>query len=154
MRRSPDTGWRAKSRKRRRSSLCLTSVKWLCGEHRTCRAAISTWNTRPKTVSDSGAVPRILFEEFPTAEIRLFYVLGYGAIAIFFCGVYVQVRKYRRGAALRLDGSLWRRALDMTSAVLSHRTIDRRDRAAGGAHRLIFYGFTLLFVCTATITLP
>jgi Fe-S oxidoreductase len=104
-------------------------------------------------VSQSGAVTRILFEEFPTAEIRLFYVIGYAAIAVFVYGVYVQVRKYRRGAPQRLDGSLWRRGLDMTCAVLSHRTIDRRDRAAGGAHRLIFYGFTLLFVGTATITL-
>lgn len=104
-------------------------------------------------MSESGAVTRILFEEFPTAEIRLFYLIGYGAIAIFCYGVYVQVRKYRRGAALHLGGSLWRRALDMTSAVLSHRMIERRDRAAGGAHRLIFYGFTVLFLGTATITL-
>ena len=52
-------------------------------------------------MSQSGAVTRILFEEFPTAEIRLFYVIGYGAIAIFFYGVYVQVRKYRRGALAR-----------------------------------------------------
>src|ERR1022692_4274835 len=122
MRRSRDTGWRAKSRKRRRSSRCLTSVRWPFGAPRTCRAAISTWNTRPKAVSQSGAVTRILFEEFPTAEIRLFYLIGYGAIAIFCYGVYVQVRKYRRGAALHLGGSLWRRALDMTSAVLGHRT--------------------------------
>jgi Fe-S oxidoreductase/nitrate reductase gamma subunit len=104
-------------------------------------------------VSESSAVTRILFEEFATAEIRFFYVVGYAAIAIFFYGIYVQVRKYRRGAAQHLDGSLWRRALDMTAAVWSHRTIDRRDRAAGGAHRLIFYGFTLLFLGTATITL-
>jgi Fe-S oxidoreductase len=104
-------------------------------------------------VSQSGAVTRILFEEFAPAEIRFFYIVGYAAIAIFFYGVYVQVRKYRRGAAHHLDGSLWRRALDMTAAVLSHRMIDRRDRAAGGAHRLIFYGFALLFLGTATITL-
>ncbi len=37
--------------------------------------------------------------------------------------------------------------------MLSHRTVDRRDPAAGGAHRLIFYGFVLLFLGTATITL-
>ncbi|MFI4890510.1 MAG: (Fe-S)-binding protein [Steroidobacterales bacterium] len=99
------------------------------------------------------AVTRILFEEFPAAEIRFFYVLGYAAIAIFCYGVYVQVRKYRRGAPLHLEGHLWQRAVAMTSAVLSHRTIARRDRAAGSAHRLIFYGFTLLFLGTATITL-
>ena len=41
----------------------------------------------------------------------------------------------------------------MVATVLNHRTIDRRDPAAGGAHRLIFYGFLLLFLGTATITL-
>ncbi len=65
----------------------------------------------------------------------------------------MQIRKYRRGAALILEGSLWSRAGDMLGKVLSHRTVDRRDHAAGGAHRLIFYGFGLLFLGTATITL-
>ena len=92
-------------------------------------------------MSRTDAVTRILFEAFSAAEVRLFYVLGYAAIAVFFYGVYVQIRKYRRGAALSLEGSLWTRLGDMTSKVLNHRTIDRRDPAAGGAHRLIFYGF-------------
>jgi Fe-S oxidoreductase len=104
-------------------------------------------------VSRTDAVTRILFESFSTAEVRLFYALGYTAIGIFCWGVYVQIRKYRRGAALILDGSLWSRAGDMVGKILSHRTVDRRDHAAGGAHRLIFYGFVLLFLGTATITL-
>jgi Fe-S oxidoreductase/nitrate reductase gamma subunit len=85
--------------------------------------------------------------------VRLFYLLGYGALAVFFYGVFVQIRKYHRGAALRLDGGIWARFGAMLGSVLSHRTIDRRDAAAGGAHRLIFYGFALLFAGTATITL-
>jgi Fe-S oxidoreductase len=104
-------------------------------------------------VSRADAVTRILFEAFSAAEVRLFYLLGYAAIAVFFYGVYVQIRKYRRGAALKLEGGLWARLGAMISSVLSHRTIDRRDPAAGGAHRLIFYGFMLLFAGTATITL-
>jgi Fe-S oxidoreductase len=104
-------------------------------------------------VSRTDAVTRILFEAFPTAEVRLFYALGYTAIGIFCWGVYVQIRKYRRGAALTLEGSLWSRAGDMAGKVFSHRTVARRDHAAGGAHRLIFYGFALLFLGTATITL-
>lgn len=99
------------------------------------------------------SVTRILFEAFSANEVRLFYALGYAAIAVFCYGVYVQVRKYRRGAALELDGSLKDRVVAMVAAVFTHRTIDRRDPAAGGAHRLIFYGFTLLFIGTATITL-
>jgi Fe-S oxidoreductase len=104
-------------------------------------------------VSRTDAVTRILFEAFPTAEVRLFYVFGYTAIAVFLYGVYVQIRKYRRGAALKLEGSIWSRLCDMTVKVLDQRTVARRDAAAGGAHRLIFYGFGLLFLGTATITL-
>jgi Fe-S oxidoreductase/nitrate reductase gamma subunit len=104
-------------------------------------------------MSGSDAVTRILFEAFGAAEVRFFYLLGYGAIAVFLYGVYIQVRKYRRGAALALDGGLPARFGAMLSAVLKGRTVDRRDPAAGGAHRLIFYGFMLLFAGTATITL-
>ena len=104
-------------------------------------------------MSRTDAVTRILFEAFPTAEVRLFYVFGYSAIGIFCYGVYVQIRKYRRGAALELEGGLWSRCADMVAIVLRHNTIARRDAAAGAAHRLIFYGFVLLFLGTATITL-
>jgi Fe-S oxidoreductase len=104
-------------------------------------------------VSRTDAVTRILFEAFSAAEVRLFYVLGYGAIAIFCYGVYVQIRKYRRGAALALEGGIWGRFAGMLAAVFSGRSVDRRDRGAGGAHRLILYGFVLLFAGTATITL-
>ncbi len=99
------------------------------------------------------AATRILFEAFSAAEVRLFYALGFAAIGIFCYGVYVQIRKYRRGAPLRLDGNLWSRLADMIATVLNHRSVERRDPAAGRAHGLIFYGFLLLFLGTATITL-
>jgi Fe-S oxidoreductase/nitrate reductase gamma subunit len=104
-------------------------------------------------VSRTDAVTRILFEAFPTAEVRLFYALGFTAIAVFCYGAYAQIRKYRRGAALRLEGSVASRLRDMLAKVFNHRAIERRDPAAGGAHRLIFYGFLLLFLGTSTITL-
>jgi Fe-S oxidoreductase len=103
-------------------------------------------------------VTRVLFEDFAPSAVRLFYAIGYAAIAAFGYGVYVQVRKYRRGAALLDTGAgvasgLLPRFQTMLGTVLSHRTIARRDRGAGAAHRLIFYGFVLLFLGTATITL-
>jgi Fe-S oxidoreductase/nitrate reductase gamma subunit len=104
-------------------------------------------------VNRSDAVTRVLFESFSAAEVQLFYALGFAAIAVFAYGVHIQIRKYRRGAALTLDGGLWTRLRDMAGTVASHRTLDRRDPAAGGAHRLIFYGFALLFLGTSTITL-
>jgi Fe-S oxidoreductase len=96
---------------------------------------------------------RVLFEDFAPAAIRLFYVVACVAVATFGFGVYIQVRKYRRGAAANLSGGLFTRFEAMVGTVLTHRTIARRDRMAGAAHRLIFYGFLLLFIGTATITL-
>jgi hypothetical protein len=55
-------------------------------------------------------------------------MLGYSAIAVFFYGVYVQIRKYRRGAALALDGlsggglATWPRRCSVIAP------IERRDR--------------------------
>src|ERR1035438_4363048 len=69
-------------------------------------------------LSRADAVTRILFEAFGTAEVRLFYVLGYAAIAVFGYGIYVQIRKYRRGAALELEGGFWTRLGAMLSSVL------------------------------------
>ena len=101
---------------------------------------------------DTAGLTRVLFEGFTLSAVRLFYVIGFAAIGVFGFGVYVQLRKYRRGAAAEV-GSLPGRFAAMVGTVLSHRTIARRDRPSGAAHRLIFYGFVLLFIGTATITL-
>ena len=103
-------------------------------------------------VSDQKEVTRILFEGFAPSTIEFFYLLGLSAIGIFCWGFYVQIRKYRRGASAGSWNELWSRARQMAQLVLSHRTIARRDRGAGIAHRFIFYGFLVLFIGTATIT--
>ena len=98
-------------------------------------------------------ITRILFENFQPQAIYLFYAFGYAAIAIFIYGCYIQIRKYRRG---KPDGS-WRellhRFINMVKTMATHRTLVRRDKNAGRAHGLIFFGFVLLFIGTSTITL-
>ncbi len=104
-------------------------------------------------MGESHTVTRILFEAFPSWEVTLFYLVGFAAIAVFFRGVHQEVRKYRRGrpqARVVIDRAQIRQGL---AAILSHRTLVRRDVRAGAAHRLIFFGFAVLFVGTATITL-
>jgi Fe-S oxidoreductase/nitrate reductase gamma subunit len=96
---------------------------------------------------------RVLFEDFAPAAIWLFYVIACAAVVTFGYGGYIQVRKYRRGVATAVSRELLGRFKAMLGTVLTHRTIARRDRMAGTAHRLIFYGFVLLFIGTATITL-
>jgi len=97
-------------------------------------------------------VTRILFQAFPVWMLVMFYVAAITAIVMFVYGCYTQIRKYRRGQPLTIHGlgsGLW----GMVSALLSHRTIKRRDTTAGHSHALIFFGFALLFIATAIITL-
>lgn len=103
---------------------------------------------------DPTKITRILFEGFSLPAITIFYIAGIAALAAFAHGCWVEIRKYRRGAADPASATLlWQRFKSMASVVLSHRTIERRDKAAGHAHRLIFFGFAALFIGTATITL-
>jgi Fe-S oxidoreductase len=99
------------------------------------------------------SVTRVLFENFTPVAVRVFYFIAYAAIAVFAYGVFVEVRKYRRGVAAPIGGALSQRFWDMVGTLMSQRTVARRDRPAGEAHRLIFYGFVLLFIGTSTITL-
>ena len=105
---------------------------------------------------DSGhqpqAVTRILFQDFPTWMMVTFYIAAIAAIVAFGYGCYVQIRKYRRGQPLSLK-PVGEGITSMIGDMLSHRTLKRRDHAAGMTHALIFFGFTLLFIGTATITL-
>lgn len=101
---------------------------------------------------DPESVTRILFQDFPGWMEPSFYAVGFLAIAIFGYGTYIQVRKYRRGKSA-YTGNLWNGIMDMIVAMISHRPIKRRDKAAGHSHALIFFGFALLFIGTAIITL-
>ena len=98
-------------------------------------------------------ITRILFEGFQPQTIHLFYAFGYAAIATFIYGTYTQIRKYRRGKADGSWGELLCRFWDMVKIMGNHRTLVRRDKKAGRAHALIFFGFILLFIGTSTITL-
>ncbi|MFM9913690.1 MAG: heterodisulfide reductase-related iron-sulfur binding cluster [Methylophilaceae bacterium] len=104
-------------------------------------------------MNDSKEITRILFENFHPQAIHLFYAIGYAAIAIFIYGTYTQIRKYRRGQSDGSWGELLYRFMDMVKTMATHRTLVRRDKNAGRAHGLIFFGFVLLFIGTSIITL-
>jgi len=97
-------------------------------------------------------VTRILFQDFPAWAVNAFYALAAVALAIFFYGCWVAVRKYSRGAPWRLAAVL-RGLWQMVRVMLTHSLLKRRDIPAGRAHALIFFGFGLLFLGTLTITL-
>ncbi len=81
-----------------------------------------------------------------------FYIGAIAAIVAFVYGCYVQLRKYRRGQTVSLK-NIGEGLTSMVGDLLSHRTLKRRDTMAGKIHGLIFFGFALLFIGTATITL-
>jgi Fe-S oxidoreductase len=101
---------------------------------------------------DSLSITRTLFEDFRPLAVTIFYAIGYGAIGVFLWGTWIQIRKYRYGTTYDVAGSLISRFKQMSATMLTHRTLVRRDHAAGGAHALIFFGFALLFLGTSTIT--
>lgn len=104
-------------------------------------------------MNDPTEITRVLFEGFQPQTIHIFYVIGYAAIATFMYGVYVQIRKYRRGKPDVSWGEFRQRFVDMVKTMATHRTLVRRDKSAGRAHALIFFGFVLLFMGTSIITL-
>ena len=81
------------------------------------------------------------------------YVLAVASIGVFAYGVARPIAKYRRGRGERLPPprELARRVLAGLRTLLAHRTIARRDRTAGWAHRAIFYGFITLFAGTVIL---
>ncbi|MGQ0658511.1 MAG: heterodisulfide reductase-related iron-sulfur binding cluster [Chromatiales bacterium] len=105
-----------------------------------------------ETGQSAHAVTRILFQDFPAWLEVVFYIVAFSAIGVFLYGCYVQVRKYRRGKPLRA-GELAAGIRNMIATLLTHTTLRRRDSGAGHSHALIFFGFGLLFIGTATITL-
>mgnify|MGYP002725501827 CR=1 FL=1 len=97
-------------------------------------------------------ITRILFEGFPTWMLVTFYCAAVTTIGFFIFGCYIHVRKYRRGKP-SVSRNLGTGLREMSKAVLSHRTIRRRDLFAGYSHAMIFFGFAVLFIGTSVITL-
>ncbi|RLA51806.1 MAG: electron transfer flavoprotein subunit alpha [Gammaproteobacteria bacterium] len=96
---------------------------------------------------------RELFVDFSSNLILLFYAIGLSALALALLGIYLNIAKYRKGQSLRVPVDILASFKLMIGDVLSHRTVRRRDRYAGFAHSLIFYGFALAFIGTSIITL-
>ncbi|MDR2679081.1 MAG: 4Fe-4S dicluster domain-containing protein [Zoogloeaceae bacterium] len=96
---------------------------------------------------------RALFWGLESFGVVAFYLIGFAAIGAFIWGVARAVGKYRRGRPSPVKLDLWAGFLRMAAAVASHRTLRRRDRVAGVAHALVFFGFAVLFLGTAIVTL-
>ncbi|MGH2873690.1 MAG: hypothetical protein ACRDL5_14660, partial [Solirubrobacteraceae bacterium] len=98
---------------------------------------------------------RPVFWHFVTWLRVLWYVLAVLSVVVWAYGIARPFLKYRRGNGgpwppypwRELPGRLWR-GLQLLA---SHRTIGRRDRVAGLAHRGIFWGWMVLFAGTVVL---
>lgn len=91
---------------------------------------------------------RELFWGINTQQLIMFYMIGTASMLLFLYGVYRHFAKYARGNSLVTPVEFGARAKRALSDIFSHRTLRRRDRAAGLAHKGIFYGYLFGFIAT------
>jgi Fe-S oxidoreductase len=98
---------------------------------------------------------RTIMWDMPTALIVLWYLLAAISVVVFFYGVAQPIAKYRRGRREGLPPlrEIPRRLVTGTRTVYAHRTIGRRSRRVGWAHRGIFYGWIVLVLGTVIVAL-
>jgi Fe-S oxidoreductase len=99
-------------------------------------------------LADLGGKTREVFEDFTSIGKVIFYVLATTAIATFGWGWWRRIAKYRQG---RPAGRSTRMGALYTIA--SNSSIAKRDRGAGIAHFLIFWGFVTLLLGTIILTI-
>ena len=100
-------------------------------------------------------VTREIFEGISPGGETLFYVLTAIATVIFFVGIGVRLRKYVRGRGQDVVGSplgFVGRAVRSLVDTAANRTVAKRDPYAGVFHAAIMWGFIVLFIGTAILT--
>ena len=96
---------------------------------------------------------RPIFEFFsPLMEIT-FYSLAAISTLVFVFGIFLKVRKYRRGKPEMRLNDLPRRVGRAVRLVAQNATVAKRDPYAGVSHFLIMWGFITLFVGTVILAL-
>jgi Fe-S oxidoreductase len=102
------------------------------------------------------SVTRILFEGVGSAGEVVFYVLSFLAIGAFVLGLAIKAGKYLRGKREDRFGSLATflgSAGRGIAATAANRTVAKRDAYAGLFHLMIMWGFVVLFIGTAILTI-
>ncbi len=96
-------------------------------------------------------VGRETFRNFSSAEVALFYALACVALAVFAYGVFLKLRKYRRGRFERRFDNLPARLARALAVVASSTGVAKRDALAGVLHGALLWGFVALFIGTTIV---
>jgi Fe-S oxidoreductase/nitrate reductase gamma subunit len=97
------------------------------------------------------AIGREVFGNIPKALVILFYVATGLALGVAVYLFSLRARNWERGAKERRWGLWGKRVKEFLRGVLMGSVLE--DRVAGVLHAMIFYGFVLLFLGTATLEL-
>ncbi len=95
---------------------------------------------------------RDVFAHFGLRAEVVFYFLALVSLMVFFWGVYVRVRKYRRGREVNRFDRMGSRILHALQLVARNAALTRNDLYAGLGHLAIMWGFLVLFVGTVILT--
>lgn len=99
-----------------------------------------------------GTVTREVFENFSTGEEILFYGMTVFATVVFLYYMRRRIMKYSRGRlAYRLKVPM-NRLVKRSVEIGTNSTVAKRDPLAGLAHLAIFWGFIILLIGTAILT--
>lgn len=96
---------------------------------------------------------REIYRHFPFFLEIAFYAIAYSTIAFFIYGFYRKIKKYKKGRDAGRFNNLLARFLKAAAIMSSNATVFKRDRFAGIAHWLIFWGFIVLMIGTAIVAL-
>jgi len=96
---------------------------------------------------------REIFRNFPFFLEITFYLIAFASIAVFVYGFYRRYKKYRQGRDAERFNHLLARFSKAAAIMAKNSTIFKRDKYAGFAHLLIFWGFIALLIGTAIVAL-
>lgn len=104
-------------------------------------------------LSDRDIITRVIMGNVPTWLAAAFYVTALGACAFAAIAIAMRLRRHRRGnTRLPRERSLSAAIISVLVYLTFHQQL-RRDRYAGTAHMLMFYGFFILFIGTCLVFL-
>jgi Fe-S oxidoreductase/nitrate reductase gamma subunit len=96
---------------------------------------------------------REIFRNFPAWMQIGFYAIAFLAIIVFLYGFFRKYKKYRQGKDAGRFNNLIGRFFKAAAIMGKNSTVFKRDKYAGYAHWMIFWGFIVLLIGTALVAL-
>jgi len=100
---------------------------------------------------ESTEITREIYRNFPDALQYAFYAVAFLASATFIYGFYRKYKKYRQGKDTGTFNNLFKRFMKAGAIMGRNSTVFKRDKFAGYAHWMIFWGFIVLLIGTAIV---